>query len=517
MSGGTRLPAALLVLGASLAALAPPAVAAPQVRAPAGLVEGVQEGSLAVFKGLPYAAAPVGDLRWRPPQPAPAWSGVKRAETAGRACSQKPGLSLEGGGDPGPTSEDCLYLNVWTPRAEPGARLAVMVWLHGGALIFGAGGLPLYDGSALARRGVVVVTVNYRLGPLGFFVHPALERAAPGGPANFGLLDQIAALQWVQRNIAAFGGDPGRVTAFGQSAGAQSVLALMASPPARGLFQRAIAQSPYGLPSHSRAAARATGVRMAEALGLPGARASAAQLRAVPANAFERLDGQALSLAPSLIVGDAAVPRPILSAFQQGRQAAVPLIIGSNSDDSSVALAFGVKPAAIIEKLGAARVLVGPLYPGVLDDAELGRQVVRDVLFTAFARRIAYLQSSQAPTWRYYYSQVMEQAQGKQPGAAHGGEVPAVFGSADLCKCLAAVPTASDRALWSRIEERWTAFARDGEPNAAGAPAWPGDGRRRQTVMEFSEAEQVQPEFMRDRLNAFIGVLNLLGRKASAS
>ena len=507
--------ALLLALCFGLAATAPHAAAAPQVQTDGGPVEGLQDGTLAVFKGLPYAAPPVGVLRWRAPQPAPGWQGVRRADSVGRACSQKPGMSLEGGGDPGPTSEDCLTLNVWTPRAAPGARLPVMVWFHGGALIFGAGGLALYDGAALARRGVVVVTVNYRLGPLGFFVHPALERAAPGGPANFGLLDQIAALQWVRQNIAGFGGDPGQVTVFGQSAGAQSVLALMASPPARGLFQRAIAQSPYGNPSHSRDAARATGVRVAEAVGLPGARASLAQLRGVPASAFEQLSGPGLSLAPNFIVGDAAVPRPILNAFQQGRQAAVPLIIGSNSDEASVALLMGLNPEAIIKQLGAARILVGPMYPGVLDDAELGRQLVRDVGFTAFARRIAYLQSSKAPTWRYYYSHVLEQARSQQPGAAHGAEVPAVFGTADLCKCLAAEPTPRDRALFALVEERWASFAREGDPTAAGAPAWPKDGRLRQTVMEFGAAEQIQPGFMRDRLNAFIGVLNLVGRKAT--
>jgi para-nitrobenzyl esterase len=272
----TVLAAGLLVCMAAVAHAGPTAATA------SGRVEGTEVDGVAVFKGLPYAAAPVGALRWRAPQPAPAWQNTRDATRYGPACTQKRGPSLEGGGDVGPTSEDCLFVNVWTPNAEPGAALPVMVWIHGGAFVIGSGSLPFTDGTVLARRGVVVVSFNYRLGPLGFVVHPALEREATAqpAPANFGLQDQIAALRWVQRNIAAFGGDPKRVTIFGESAGAQSVLALMASPPARGLFQHAIAQSPYGLPSHTRDKARGTGNKLADALGLRGARASAAQLRA---------------------------------------------------------------------------------------------------------------------------------------------------------------------------------------------------------------------------------------------
>ena len=275
--------------------------AGPTVATASGRAEGAQANGVAVFKGLPYAAAPVGTLRWRAPQPAHAWPGTRDATRFGPACTQKRWPSLEGGGDVGPTSEDCLFVNVWTPRAERAAALPVMVWIHGGAFVIGSGDLPINDGTALARRGVVVVSFNYRLGPFGFVVHPALEReaATPPATANFGLQDQIAALRWVQRHIAAFGGDPKRVTIFGESAGAQSVLALMASPPARGLFQQAIAQSPYGLPSHTREQARATGVKLADSLGLPGARASAAQLRAVPAERFAMLEDPKLTLAPS--------------------------------------------------------------------------------------------------------------------------------------------------------------------------------------------------------------------------
>ncbi len=504
------------LLAALAIAMAPAAHAtAPTADTASGDVAGEQIDGTAVFRGLPYAAPPVGPLRWRAPQPAPGWSGVRPTTTFGAACIQKPGLSLEGGGDPGALSEDCLYLNVWTPRADPGERRPVMVWLHGGALVFGAGSLALYDGAALARQGVVVVTLNYRLGPLGYFVHPALERAVPGGPANFGLLDQIAALQWVQRNIEAFGGDPQQVTVFGQSAGAQSVLALMASPSARGLFQRAIAQSPYGIPSHTRAQARQSGVRVAAALGLPGAEATADQLRALPAENFFGLQGPGLSLAPSLIVGDAAVPRTIVSAFQAQQQAAVPLIIGSNSDETSVALAFGIDPAALVKQLGVARILVRPLYRGVSDDAELGRQVVRDVVFTAFARRIAVLQAQRAPTWRYYVDHLPTQDRSQQPRVGHGGEVAAVFGTDELCDCLNTPLNDDDRRVWRGLTERWVAFAKNGRPEVPAGPVWPSDSRSKPVVMAFSDAQTPHPDFMAQRLNVLIGALKLVGIRSN--
>ena len=510
-----RSDVARAVRGALLLALAawftPPALAVPLVDTASGSVTGTQTQEIAVFRGLPYAAPPVGALRWRAPQPAAAWPDSRDASKVGNACPQKRGLSLEGGGDPGTLDEDCLNLNVFTPRAEPGARLPVMVWLHGGALIFGAGGLPLYDGVALAQRGVVVVTVNYRLGPLGFFVHPAIEREAPGGAVNYGLLDQIAALQWVRRNIAAFGGDPGNVTLFGQSAGAQSVLALMSSPLSRDLMQRAIVQSAYGLPARTRAKARETGVRVARAVGLPGADANAEQLRAVPAERLAGLEGNDLSLAPSFIVGDPVVPVTPVEAFRAGKQARIPLMIGSNSDETSVALAFGIQPAQLIRKLGVGGVLVRPLYRDVKDDAELGRQVVRDAVFTAFARRIAVLHSAIAPVWRYYFSRVPDGLRGKQPGLPHGGEVPPVFGTADLCACTGATPTAGDRAAAQATAARWVAFARSGEPDVIGLPAWPADTKRKNVLLEFGDKQVVRPAFMRQRLNTFIAAGNLLG------
>ena len=499
---------ALIALLTTCAAAA--SLAAPLVETESGRVVGTQSQEIAVFKGLPYAAPPVGALRWRAPQPAVAWSGARDASKAGNSCPQKRALSLEGGGDPGTLAEDCLTLNVFTPRAETAERLPVMVWLHGGALIFGSGGLPLYDGSVLARQGVVVVTLNYRLGPLGFFVHPAIESETPGGAVNFGLLDQIAALKWVQRNIAAFGGDPGNITLFGQSAGAQSVLALMASPLSRDLMQRAVVQSAYGLQARPRAKARETGVRIASAVGLSGANASAQELRAVSADRLAALEGNDLSLAPTFVVGDPVVPIAPVEAFRVGTQAKIPLLIGSNSDDASVALAFGIQPAQLIKKLGIGGVLVRPLYRDVKNDDELGRQVVRDAVFTAFARRIAVLHAAKAPVWRYYFSRVPDGLRREQPGVPHGGEVPSVFGTAEPSARIAVSPSSGEHAESQAVAARWVSFARSGKPDIPGFPIWPPDARFKSVLLEFGDQQVVRSAFMRQRLNAFIAAGNML-------
>ena len=483
----------------------------PIVRTASGPVQGAIENDLAVFRGLPYAAPPVGEQRWREPQPVQPWSVVRQASTAGASCPQKRGQGLEGGGDPGVTDEDCLFLNVFTPRAEAGAKLPVMVWIHGGALIFGSGGLTLYDGSALARRGAVVVTLNYRLGKLGLFTHPTLEQERPSGPVNFGLFDQIAALQWVRQNIEAFGGDATKVTVFGQSAGAQSVMALMASPLAAGLFQGAIAESPYSYPGHTRAKAAATGAAIADAVGLPGARASMDALRRIPAERLSALEGKEVSLNTSFITGDAAVPLPLLEVFQQGRQAAVPLVIGSNSDDGSVVLAFGIDPAQAMQKLGMGRRAVKAFYPEVKDDRQLGLAVARDVGYTAFARRIAYLHSQKSPTWRYHFSYTGVGA--GSTGAIHGAEVPYVMGTTQQCQCLNRPATPLDLAVERRLGDRWFAFAATRKPE--GSITWPNDNRGRGVVLDIGDQDTVRPAFMSARLNTIITGLKWAGSRAA--
>lgn len=487
------------------------------VTTPSGTLQGRSEANVRSFKGIPYAAPPIGEQRWRAPQPAAPWQGTRSALERGPSCVQKPSLSIDSGaGDPRPMGEDCLNLNVWTPRAEPAAKLPVMVWIHGGALIFGAGGLPIYDGTPLAQCGAVVVTINYRMGALGFFAHPSIMGAKPGADVNFGLLDQIAALRWVQQNIAAFGGDPGNVTIFGQSAGAESVLALFTSPLAKGLFHKGIAQSPYGIPSHTLTKARATAAKVATALQLNGANATAAELRAVPAEAFEKLDGNEVSLAPGFIVGDEALPKPILSVFQSGGEAPVPLIIGNTSDDGSIAVEFGMDPAAIVKRLGAARIAVKSLYPKGLSDEQLGRQTVRDLVFTAFARRIAYLHTARAPTWRYYYGYVPSAVRGSKPGVAHGADIALTMGTLDVCQCMGAPVSEQDREAARRVVTHWFDFAATGTPVPRDAAAWPRDGQRDSTLLEFGETDAVRADFMKARVNAFIGTLKVLGAFTAA-
>ena len=481
-----------------------------RVRVESGMLEGAQSGPVVSFKGIPYAAAPVGDRRWRAPQAAQSWSGVRPALAVGSSCIQAPGLSVRSAaGDPGALDEDCLYLNVWAPAGQSKSAKPVMVWIHGGGLVFGSGGVAAYDGTSLARRGAVIVTINYRLGPLGFFSHPAIDGEAGGGSRNFGLLDQIEALKWVQSNIAAFGGDPDNVTIFGESAGAQSVLALFASPMARGLFHKGIAQSAYGLPGHAPAKAQAVGIAVASAVGLDGARASAAQLRAIPAERFGALPGRDLTLSPSFIVGDAAMPIGILEAFQQQRQAPLPLLIGNNSDEASVAEAFGVDPAGIIQQLGRNRILVKPLYPKVTNDADLGRQVMRDAVFTAFARRVSYLHSQQAPTWRYYFNYVQQAMRRSQVGVPHAGEIAFTMDTGASCGCLSRPFNKADLAVSKRMADSWVAFARSGNPQTRQLPPWSKDSARSDQLMEFSGDTRARRNFMQPRLNALI-----LGLKA---
>ncbi|HNV83799.1 MAG TPA: carboxylesterase/lipase family protein [Arenimonas sp.] len=474
-----------------------------------GMLAGSHDKSVFSFKGIPFAAAPVAQWRWREPQPVETWNGIRTAKKFGNACIQTPGLSEKNGGSPGKISEDCLYLNVWTPGLQQGAKLPVMVWIHGGGLVFGSGAVPGYGGDSLAKRGAVIVNINYRMGLLGFFSHPALD-AENTGVKNFGLLDQIAALKWVQKNISAFGGDPGNVTIFGQSAGAESVLALYSSPLARGLFHKGIAQSPYGIPGHTLEKARNVGVAIASELGLGGIRASAAQLRAVPAEKFAEFQKPELNLSPGFIAGDAALPATILDTFQKKQQAAMPLIIGNNSDEATVATAFGVDPAKVIQGLGKSKIFVKPLYPKVANDKELGRQVMRDAVFTAFARRISYLQSQRAPVWRYYFSYVQERLRGSQPGVGHGGEVPYMLDTGNTCACLPVAFSKSDSNLAQRIGDSWVAFARTGNPQVSGLPQWQKDSVKNDRVLEFSETITLRKSFMQPRINALI-----LGLKAA--
>ena len=454
------------------------------------------------FKGVPYAAPPVGGLRWKPPRPVVAWDGVRDATAPGPICMQTGPAWVRAptAGEDDPESEDCLFLNVWAPRAA-GGPLPVMVWVHGGGFFNGAGSLPIHDGARLAAHGVVVVTLNYRLNVFGFFAHPALSAESPHGAAgNYGLLDVVAALEWVRDNVAAFGGDPQRVTLFGESAGGGAVMSMLLVPQAEGLFHRAISQSTwvYGW-DRTLAAAEAQGVRIAEALGASGDTALAtlrtaaaeevqAAANARPGNLLERTG---YVWAPN--VDGWVVPSDPLGLYDAGRQHDVPLVTGMNADEgASIALRSGVEDAETFETH------VRTVYPGVADEllahygvttpetarAQIAR-LVHDLYFAGPVRvqAAAHTQVS-SPVWLYRFSRVPPTALGAAVGAAyHGAELVYVFGT------MAAGPgppgarphpmarygdwTATDRRLSAAMMAWWTQFAAAGDPNREDLPAWP--------------------------------------------
>ena len=483
------------------------------VKTQAGDIQGVTERGVLVFKGIPFAAPPVGELRWRESRPAAAWQGVRKGDAFGSGCIATPGVPERFGGDPGTHSEDCLYLNVWTPKADPAARLPVMVWIHGGAYLFGSGAVNIYNGAPLASKGAVFVTINYRLMQLGFFAHPALEKENRGGAVNFGLLDQIAALKWVQQNIAQFGGDPGNVTILGQSAGGKSVLALFASPLARGLFHKGMAISSYIVPDAKRSKAIEVGVKVAVALGLNGADTTIEQLRAVPAEKFGEIKGQGLSNAPVPVSGDPVLPQSIQATFAAAKEARSPLILGNTSDDPSVASAFGIEPVAVLKRLGAAGFLVRALYPGVKDDTELARQATRDVVFTLPVRWIADRHSRRAPTWRYYFDYTAAKERSKfTNGVPHGGDIQYFLNTVEIFEGTKDILTAEDREFARRTSDYVFEFARTGKPTAGDSPEWSAHRARQDKTLLLGDTITVQSNFMRTRLNIFLGISSIVDR-----
>lgn len=487
------------------------------VRTDKGPVRGVKdENDIYAFRGIPYAKPPVGNLRWREPKEADFWQDPPEAKR-GDSCFQNWQLcALIGGGDPRPLSEDCLYLNVWTPRLGIPESLPVMVWIHGGGYVIGAGDLPPYVGTLLAKRQVVVVNINYRLGHLGFFAHPALdaeaERERRKMVNNFALLDQIAALEWVQRNIGLFGGNKNNVTIFGQSAGGRSVLSLFASPRAkdRGLFHKGVAQSVYGLPDISREDALKRGEAFAKYFGIrEGQQKDIAEaLRKLPADEFwlvpkKRYAGaeKAAFGGPVPISGDSVFPHPLLEAFENKRQALLPLIIGNNSDDSSVLRDFGFGPEDVIEILKSIKDPPVPpppvkdlytfvknrLYLGLSPDEELGRQVGRDLLFTTMSFFIVKSHyEAGAPSWRYYFDYVADQEREKFPsGARHGDEVSYFLDTVAIAPppglVIPGPPqeiTEPDVKFAGKVSEYWLQFAQfiSDSPESIVVPdgvAWP--------------------------------------------
>lgn len=451
--------------------------AAPVATTAAGRVRGLREGSTNVWRGVPYAAPPVGDLRWRAPQACPPWDGEREASTFGLAAPQAGPADVADivsiGGAPEPTSEDCLTLNIWSPVGA--ARVPVMVWLHGGSNRMGAGSLPFYDGAAFARDGVVLVSINYRLGHLGFFAHPALTaQASKDEPLGaYALLDQIAALEWVRDNIAQFGGDPANVTLFGESAGGLDILALMTAKRAEGLFHKAIVQSGGGwLPATPLKTAEARGATAAAALGL--VETDGATLRATAAHRLTAIES---SFGP--VIDGRLLTRDPISAWARGDFADIPLMIGVNSgEDSLLNYGGGLKRFGEMIKPNKA---LARLYPEANEDKEqLVRLGFRDFGFAGPARWIA-ARPRRSKAWLYAFDYVEEARRVGTARADHGAEIFHVFETLDRRPSGATPSSAADRAVSAGMHARWVAFARTGDPGTD----WPAYDRKDDAWMVF--------------------------------
>jgi para-nitrobenzyl esterase len=506
---GKGMAVAAALAGLALAGCAQ--AAGEQVKVAQGSVEGVTVGQVESFKGIPFAAPPVGDLRWRPPQPPAHWSGVRKADAFGPACMQQ-----SRGGQA--VSEDCLFVNVWTPAARPaGARLPVMVWIYGGAFINGAGSVPIYDGTHFAERGVVLVNFNYRLGRFGFFAHPALTRAAHGeAVGNYGLMDQIAALKWVKANIAAFGGDPANVTIFGESAGGISVNYLLGSPAARGLFVKAISESGFGRLkafklNHGPAGrdAETIGQAFAESQGVRGDdAAAAAALRALPADkVLAGIGGLSDPNVPAPLIDGQIVTETIAEAFAKGHEAKVPYLEGGNSWEASLFPNVRKDPEPTLAQAGADRAKVIGLYGGGTDLAKVAMDITTDSMITEPDRYLArQLSMAGAPVFVYHFAYVPAAQRAAVPGAGHGSEITYVFDNLSaeprtFGQRVIPAATADDRKVGDAMIAYWTAFAKTGDPGAAGGVAWPRFDAA-DTLLEFG-ADGIAPrrDFEKPRLD----------------
>jgi para-nitrobenzyl esterase len=462
-----------------------------------GWVQGTTRDGLTVYKGIPFAAPPVGPLRWEPPQPVANWSGTLRADHFSATCMQ----TIEPWMGPLHTSEDCLYLNVWTPAKSAHAGLPVMVWIYGGGFTSGSTAIGLYSGENLAKHGVVVVSIAYRVGPMGFLALPALSAESPHHVSgNYGLLDQIAGLRWVQHNIAAFGGDPHRVTIFGESAGGISVSMLAASPLAHGLFQGAISESggsfgPTRTPPapgenvQTLANAEQEGVAFEERLGVK----SLPQLRRLPAEAIQKVKAGRGEFWPVLdgyvIVGDQ------YNLYQEGRYNHTPVLIGTNSDEGAL---FGTPPTreayvqGVHSRFGPFAGKILRVYPATSDSwRQSSMNLMRDSAFAwgtwEWARLSA--QTGRSKVYVYYFNRIPARPSDSPwkdaIGAVHSEEMAYVF--QHLSQSPNLPWTAADRKLSDDMAAYWTNFAKYGDPNGHSLPHWPAFTDANSAVMHFTD------------------------------
>jgi para-nitrobenzyl esterase len=474
----------IAVLVVSAAALAQ---SSPQVKTAAGTVEGKDDGTVRSFLGIPYAAPPVGDMRWKAPVPAAKWDGVRKATEFGSHCLQGnvygDMVFRDAGG-----SEDCLSLNIWIPSKASSKKLPVMVWIYGGGFVSGSTSESRQDGSHLAQKGVIVVSMNYRVGVFGFMVHPELAKeSGRNSSGNYGLLDQLLALHWVHDNIAAFGGDPGNVTIFGESAGSFSVSSQMASPLAKGLFQKAIGESGAAF-SKSGLQYEALAIReekdtnkVKEKLGV----STLAELRALPAQKFLDTFGagpEAFDFGPN--IDGYFLPESVDSIFAAGKQNDVSLLAGWNHDEDSFAIAFNPqKPTAdsfkaVAQKdFGDKSAEFLKLYP-IDTDEHVMRSAIdyasdSFISFSTWAWLEAQSKTGHKPVYRYRFDLAPPSSDPKAPklGAYHSAEIEYVFGQLDS---KAGVPwRPEDRALSEQMQQYWSNFAKNGDPNGPALPKWP--------------------------------------------
>jgi para-nitrobenzyl esterase len=497
------------VLALALAALLIPAAAmadapGPTVQTHDGPVVGAAlPDGLTVFKGIPYAAPPTGPLRWTPPAPPAPWTAPRPAIAFAPACDQPTRPTVIDA--PRRMSEDCLYLNVWSPphaSNTPGGGAPVMVWIHGGAFTNGDAASPLYDGAQLARAGVVVVSMGYRLGILGYLAHPELSAESPRHVSgNYGMLDQIAALRWVKANIAAFGGDPANVTIFGQSSGGLSVVDLVASPEARGLFAKAIAESAYTVSTPAlntvqfgQPSAEAFGIAIQKAVGAP----NLAALRKINGEDLTNL-AAAAHYPPLPTVDGWLLPAQTVEIFDRGQQAPVPLLVGFTSGELR-SLRFLLPPipvtAAEYERQVRAKYAdLADAYLRLYPSSNIPESVLaasRDGLYGWTAVRLATKQTALGqPAFLYYFDHSYPGEQGHVAAAFHASEIPYVFGEVGTNTRLPTYwppppTTAGEVALSRAMVDYWTSFARTGVPASATAPVWKpfGDGG---AFMDFAD------------------------------
>lgn len=480
------------------------------VRIDNGLLSGGPGTSFGVrvFKGIPYAAPPIGDLRWKAPQPPASWDPARDAKAFSPTCYQQPyppGSIYRT--PPQPMSEDCLYLNVWTAAQGANERRPVMVWIHGGALTRGAGSLPIYDGESLALKGVVVVTINYRLGVFGFLAHPELTReSGHDSSGNYGLLDQIAALQWVRRNIAAFGGDAQRVTIFGESAGSWSVNYLMAASLATGLFHRAIGESGAVFSGVAKLAdVERSGAKFAAAMGADSARAVRAK------SAVDVLQAAAQTPFPPSVDGW-ALPEDVTTIFAKGKQNDVPLIAGSNADEATSLSPWPATRTAADFQAQARRIFADraaeflKLYPAGSDGEAKASHYAsfRDFTFGWQMRSWARMsvRSGASKAYLYYFSRIPPGPVGAALGAYHAAEIAYVFHNLNL----GARPYEdADRKLSDLMSSYWVNFAATGDPNGNGLPEWPAYRDKSDIALEFGNEVGLRPELHKAELDFLDG------------